>query len=247
MMKKIKKFINRLDSIGLEKERNLFVENVAMLIAAGLDISSALFAIKKETKSRPMKRIIGEIEEEINSGSAFWRALDKTKIFSSHTISLIRSGEDSGRLEANLKVIAIQEEKDREFRSKLHSAMMYPSFVFGLTFIIGIVVAWFILPRLSSVFASMKMELPAITRLLISLGTFLDDYGVIFVPLLIVAVGIVFFFLFVYSKTKFLGQAVLFNIPGTRKLIQQVELSRFGYMLGVLMEAGLQLTRLCIR
>ena len=116
-MGKIKNFINRLDSIGLEAERNLFVENIAMLIASGIGISSALSALKQETKSRPMKRIIGEIEEDVNSGSAFWRALDKIKIFSPHTISLIKIGEESGRLEENLKVISIQEKKDRECRS----------------------------------------------------------------------------------------------------------------------------------
>lgn len=239
MFKKIKKFIIRLDSIGLETERNLFVENVALLISAGLDISSALFAIKKETKSRPMKRIIGEIEDEINSGSAFWRALDKTKIFTPHTISLVKIGEESGRLEANLKVIAIQGEKDKEFRSKLHSAMMYPTFVFGLTMIIGVVVAWFILPRLSSVFSSMKMELPMITRVLIAIGTFLEANGAIFIPLFVSSIFLLVFILFYFPKTKFIGQEILFHIPGTRKLIQQIELSRFGYMLGTLMEAGI--------
>lgn len=238
-MNKIKKFLNRLDSIGLESERNLFTENVAMLISSGIDISSSLSALKRETKSRPMKRIIGEIEEDINSGFSFWRALEKTKIFSTHTISLIKIGEESGRLESNLQVISEQEEKDREFKSKMHSAMMYPAFVLGLTLVIGIVVAWFILPRLSSVFSSMKLELPMVTRLLISFGNFLNENGVIFVPLFLFAIGVVIFFIFYFPKTKFIGQEILFHLPGTRKLTQQVELSRFGHMLGTLLEAGI--------
>lgn len=238
-MNKFKKFINRLDSIGLESERNLFIENIALLIASGIDIASSLVALKQETKSRPMKRIIGEIEEDVNSGSAFWRALDKIKIFSPHTISLIKIGEESGRLEENLKVISIQEEKDREFKSKLHSAMMYPIFVFGLTIVIGVVVAWFILPRLSSVFSSMKMELPLVTRILIAAGNFLQDYGFIFIPLLLSSIGLATYFIFFFSRTKFIGQAILFSLPGSGRLIQQIELSRFGYMLGTLITSGI--------
>jgi type II secretory pathway component PulF len=239
MIKKIKKFLNRLDSIGLESERNLFIENVSLLIASGIDISSSLAALKRETKSRPMKRIIGEIEEDINSGFSFWRALEKTKIFSPHIISLIKIGEESGRLESNLQVISEQEEKDREFKSKMHSAMMYPAFVLGLTLIIGIVVAWFILPRLSSVFSSLKLELPLITQLLIAFGNFLNENGVIFVPAFLFAIGLVVFFIFYFPKTKFIGQEILFHLPGTRKLTQQVELSRFGHMLGTLLDAGI--------
>lgn len=241
MAGRIKKFINRLDSIGLDNERNLFVENISLLIASGIDISSSLGAIKKETKSRPMKRIIGEIEADIDAGSAFWRALEHTKIFSSHTISLIKIGEESGRLEENLKVISIQEEKDREFRSKIRSAMMYPIFVFGLTIIIGAVVAWFILPRLSTVFASMKMELPMSTRILIATGQFLQKNGFVFMPLLFLAMGLTIFFVFFFPRTKFIGQNILFSLPGTRKLMQQVELSRFGYMLGTLVGAGINI------
>ena len=238
-MNKFKKIINRLDSIGLETERNLFVENISLLIASGIDISRSLAAIKVETKSRPMKRIIGEIEEDINSGSTLWRALDKTRIFSPHTISLIKIGEESGRLEENLKVISIQEEKDREFRSKLHSAMMYPTFVFALTLIIGLVIAWFILPRLATVFSSMKLDLPLITKILIGFGNFLQKNGIVFVPLFLFSIGLIIFFLFYFQRTKFIGQAVLFTLPGSKKLIQQVELSRFGYMLGTLISAGI--------
>lgn len=241
MAGKIKQFINRLDSIGLDNERNLFVENISLLIASGIDISSSLAAIKKETKSRPMKRIIGEIEADIDAGSAFWRALEHTKIFSSHTISLIKIGEESGRLEENLKVISIQEEKDREFRSKIRSAMMYPIFVFGITIIIGVVVAWFILPRLSSVFASMKMDLPMSTKILISVGRFLQNNGFVFMPLFFTAMGLTIFFVFFFPRTKFIGQNILFSLPGTRKLMQQVELSRFGYMLGTLIGAGINI------
>jgi hypothetical protein len=59
------------------------------------------------------------------------------------------------------------------------------------------------------------------------------------VPTFILGVSIFFYFLFFYKKTKFIGQAILFAIPGIKNLIREVELARFGYIMGTLLEAGL--------
>jgi type IV pilus assembly protein PilC len=62
-------------------------------------------------------------------------------------VSLIKIGEESGKLTENINVIATQQQKDKAFRSKVSSAMMYPLLVMGMTIIVGIGIAWFILPR----------------------------------------------------------------------------------------------------
>ena len=110
-------------------EKEYLVENLSMLVSSGMDFSSALATLKEEMKTRAMKKVLTSIQEDIDAGSSFWRALGSAKIFAQHTISLVRIGEESGRLSENLKIIAIQEEKDRDFKSKIHSAMMYPVFV----------------------------------------------------------------------------------------------------------------------
>lgn len=229
-------------TFGLDKERGYFVENLSLLTSSGMSIINALDAIAQESRSRRMKNALADIREDIESGSPLWKALEKTHLFPEHALSLIRLGEASGNLIENLKVVVIEEEKDRVFRAKIRSAMIYPVFVFSLTVIIGIGTAWFILPRLASVFAQMRIELPLITRLLIRTGTFLGLYGVYVMPILIIALFIVMYVVFVSSKTKFIGQYAMFAFPGISELIKEVELARFGYLLGTLLEAGLPVT-----
>ena len=241
-LQKISHKLNNIH-IGIGKERDYFIENLSMLVASGMPIVSGISVLEQGVRTKTMKRILRVFKEDIEGGSMLWKAFAKTGIFRDHTVSLVRIGEESGRLAENLKLIASQETKDRSFRSKIRSAMMYPVFVLTLTVVIGVAIAWFILPRLATVFDQLRIELPTLTRVLINTGTFLGEYGVYVVPAFFFFLGCVLFFTFSFSKTKFIGQAILFRIPGIKRLLQEVELARFGYILGTLLEAGLPVTR----
>src|SRR3989344_42338 len=230
-------------ALFLGKERDYFVENLSMLISGGMPITSALDVIREELRSRRMKSVIANIKIDIESCFPLWRTLARTNLFPEHAVSMIRLGEKSGKLTENLKVVAIEQEKNRVFKSKLRSAMMYPVFVLSLTVIIGVGIAWFILPKLATVFAQLKIKLPLITKILIGAGTFLGEYGYYVAPAGILVMAAVFFFIFSFSKTKFVGQYILFSFPGIKDLIKEVEVARFGYLLGTLLEAGIPITQ----
>lgn len=233
----------RLSTFGLTKERDQFIENLSMLVLSGMTIIGALSSIIKQTKSPGMKAILERMLAEIEAGSPVWKALDRTHFFKGYTISLIRLGEESGNFAENLKVVALEEEKDREFKSKVKSALMYPIFVLGLTGIVGIGISWFILPKLAKIFYDLKLALPLITKVLLSFGLFLNKHGLIAVPVGAAVIGGIGFIVFGWSKTKFIGEAIIFSIPGIKTLLQEVEVARFGYLLGTLLEAGLPVTK----
>lgn len=228
--------IVRFESGG-EKEN--FAENLAMLLSSGMDAISALSAMKKETKSAGMKRLIDGIEADIAGGTSLSAALERSGLFSKHIMALIKTGEESGRLVPNLKVVVTELTKERAFRTKVASAMMYPVFVLFLTITIGTGLAWFVLPKLAQVFSTLRLSLPWITRTMIAVGEFLGKNGTWFVPSVIVVLTVLVYFLFINRKTNFLGQRLLFGLPGVRRLMSEVELARFGYILGNLLAAGL--------
>ncbi len=232
----------RLSLIGSGKEKDNFVENFAMLVSAGMDILSALDAIKTSIRSKPLKQVVEGMQADIEGGSPIWRALDKSQLLPPHINALIKIGEEAGTLSHNLNVIVEQQRKEKSFRSKMRSAMMYPLFVLGLALVVGLGIAWFILPRLTSIFTGLNIPLPLITRGLMALGIFLGEWGAVVIPLFLVCLFAVLYFLFVFPATKFIGQAVLFHLPGVGRLLQEVEIGRFGYILGTLLEAGLPVT-----
>ncbi|HEC63804.1 MAG TPA: type II secretion system F family protein [bacterium] len=233
------KKLNFFSRIGTGEERDYFIENLAMLVSSGMDILLAIDAIKAGVKTPQIREILDYLKSRIDGGSPIWKALKETELLPDHMLSLVRIGEETGRLTENLKVIVIQQEKERSFNAKLRSALMYPLFVLILTLGLGIGIAWFILPKLSTVFDSLDLELPLVTRVLIGFGNFLSEYGIIVVPIFLAVLFATLYFIFLFPKTKHIGQIILFNTPVIKMLIRQTELGRMGYILGTLLDAGL--------
>jgi type IV pilus assembly protein PilC len=230
-------FLSRINTSSEDKD--YFIENLAMLLSSGMDILAALESVKHDLKSKGMKDITDIIKDDIDAGLPIWEALDNVKIFPPHVISLMKIGEATGQLSKNLVVIVEERRKSRTFRSKIRSAMMYPLLIMSLTVVIGVGIAWFILPRLADVFSSLKLELPLVTKVLITVGIFLGEYGQFAIPAFLIVVALIFYYIFIFKKTNYMGQWILLHFPAVKVLIKQVELARFGYILGSMLKSGL--------
>lgn len=226
-------------SIGFGDEKDYFIENLSLLIASGMGISSALASLSLSVKSKKMKKITKFIEDMVNAGLPLWKAFKETRLLPDRVISLVRSGEESGRLPEHLNLVTVQQHKDKTLNGRLKSALIYPGIVTILAFVVAMGSAWFVLPKITAIFTESSKELPMATRILVWLGSFLTSYGKFVVPAVILLVVAIIYFLFFFKKTKFIGDSILFAIPGVKKLLQGVELARFGYILGALLQAGI--------
>jgi type II secretory pathway component PulF len=213
-----------------------------MLVASGLSMADSLEVIKEGVSSGRMKKLLITAQEELNGGYPLWKVLRNMNLFQKQKLSLIRIGEESGRLAENLKIIVAQEKKDQAFKSKIRSATIYPMFIFVVALLIGIGVSFYLLPKLITLFSQMKIELPLFTRILIKIGTLIRDYGSTLLPSLVLGIIALFYFVFVFNKTKVIGQFLSFNFFVTKRLIREIELARFSYMLGILLQSGLSIT-----
>lgn len=223
---------------GVRKEKEYLVENLAMLLQSGIPVVAALEAIKQSLKSKQVTAIVFQMQQDINSGSLIWEAFQKARLLPAYAVSLIRVGEESGMLAQNLTIVAQQEVKKHDLDSKIRSAMLYPLFIFVLTVVVGIGIAWFVLPNLAHVFSQLNVKLPFITRVLISIGNFLSEHGIIAIPAFC---GICFFLVYIVfyaQRTKLIGQKILFSFKPTQELLRDIEISRFGFILGNLLQAG---------
>ncbi len=228
-----------LRNFGVGEERYFFVENLSMLLTSGMDLISALEAIRSEVRTRRMKKVIDELKDDAAAGVPIWRSLHRQKILKPYVVALIKIGEQAGKLVDNLQVIVTQQQKDSAFRSKLRAAMTYPILVLSVAFIIGLGLSVFILPRLAGVFGSLHIDLPLITRVLLEIGSFMKVHGYVVTPIFIVVFVVVIYLVFFAPKTKKIGQWIMFKLPGIKRLIREVELARMGYVLGTLLEAGM--------
>jgi type IV pilus assembly protein PilC len=224
------------------KEREYFTENLALLLKAAVPIGEALESLSASVKSRAFKKAISSLQKDIDAGYNLTDALEYSGIVGTQTTALVRMGEASGKLVENLQIAAEQERKHRVFVSKVRSAFIYPAFVITLTLVVGLGVAWFLLPRLADTFAQLRVALPPISMILINFGLFLKEHGVIAVPLAIGSILLLIYILFAMPGTKKIGSKLLLRTPGIGRLIKEVEIAQFGYLLGTLLNAGLSVT-----
>lgn len=206
-------------------------------------MGEGLASLSETSDSRAFKKAVAQIIQDVDDGVPLWKALDSSGVVTKQTLALVQLGEQSGKLSQNLAVAAQQEEKQRIFHSKLRSALMYPIFVLSLTVVIGLAVAWFLLPRLSETFSQLNVELPLISTIFINFGIFLRDNGIWAVPAILGGGVFLLYIVFAAPKTRAIGQWILYKTPGISRLMYEIETARFGYLLGTLLQAGLSITQ----
>lgn len=237
--RKSSSLMRRLGNFGLADDANELLRDLGGLMATGMAIPEALKSIAEDIGSRRMAKHIKHVLALVQKGENISDALTPTQLYSGHTLALIRLGEHTGRLPENFHIIDEQYRKETLFRSRLRSSILYSVIVFSLALIVGSITAWYTLPKIGTLYLELDVKLPFITQIIITLGKVLYHYGSIIIPMLIISLVSTLYFLFSFPRTKFIGHFVLFKIPLIRKLIKEVEISRFGYFLGTMLQVGL--------
>lgn len=238
--KGMKSFFRSINNIGMGSQRAAFVQNLAMMLNAGLPLIDALQTIREELRSKAMRKVIQQISDLVEGGNALWISMDEQGLFSPYEVSLVRVGEEAGNLARNMELLSIQQEKDHNLRQKVKMAMIYPTIVLVLMFIIVMGLGMFVLPNLIQVLYALNVELPLSTRIVIGFTEFMQHSGAQ------TAAGIIGGFIAVllltkYTSFKAITQWFIFKIPGIGRLAREASIARFGVILGGLLQAGVPL------
>lgn len=156
----------------------LFSREMADLLASGMTLGRALHTLARRDSEPTYKTIVSRLRDEVVQGSSLSDALRiYPDSFPPLYISMVRAGEASGALAESLVSLCNHFERVQEAKSKVISAMIYPSIVFavGLLSVIGLMVG--IIPRFSSIFDELGGAMPLPTRILMAISNGMIRYG----------------------------------------------------------------------
>jgi len=241
-IEKASPFKNLFRSSSVSKSKRILLDNLALLLSSGMGITSSLRTILNNSQNKSINKDLEKIIKSVESGKTLWESFEQEAFLPKFLISLIKIGEDSGNLSEKIKKTVLSLEKDARRASQLKTALFYPVFVMSLTFIIGAGVSIFVLPKIGDVLVSLDVELPIVTKIMVEIGVFLEKYWLTVIPPIIILLGISFYMIFVFSKTKWIGQWITFHLPVFNTLINRTEVSRFAYNLSMLMSSGVPIT-----
>jgi type II secretory pathway component PulF len=225
------------------KELENFTRLLSSLLAAGVPLSRALVILHKEATAPAAKAKWKEIHDLVVDGMSLADAMAKSpETFPRVYVAMVEAGEAGGFLDVVLAQIADFQTREKELKSKVMTAMIYPVILLFLALVVLSVLLIFFIPKFQKVFASVHGSLPLITQMVIGLSHLVRSYG-FFVVLGIVAIGFLVRAWFVSEKGKRMWEGIVLKSPLVGPLNAQFAMARFCRMLGTLLGAGVPLVQ----
>ncbi|MGH8190414.1 MAG: type II secretion system F family protein [Rhodanobacteraceae bacterium] len=163
-----------------------FTRQLGVLLHAGLPLDRALQMLLELPEGERARRVVERVRDRVRGGSSLSRALEEEHgVFPKLYLSMVRAGEAGGALDATLERLADYLERARKLRESVIGALVYPAFLlFGVLGSLILLLA-FVLPQFVPIFNDMNVQIPLITRILMGVGSFLHDWGLLLLIVLI--------------------------------------------------------------
>ena len=221
------------------KDIVLFSRQLAIMFKSRVPLVETFQVLAQQTRSRGFRTKIFKISEAIEGGMSLSKSLGIfPKLFSVFYISMVKSGEASGKLTDIFNYLADYLEQEHYFHSRIRGAMIYPAFVLLVFVIVLTILITFVIPQLALVLKESEQELPLITRVVIGLSGFLRTKGWILVVAVVAAVVAVFRVAKTPAGKRFFDQNLL-RVPLLGTFLKKLYLARFALNLTTLVSGGL--------
>jgi type IV pilus assembly protein PilC len=187
----IEDFFKRFKGVSM-RELAVMSRQFATLVASGMPMLRSLSTLQEQTQDDQIDEAIAGVRADVEAGSSLAAAMERhPNVFDKLYRAMVRSGEESGRLEDALDRVAFQIEKLDALRRQVRSAMMYPIFVFIFALVAMIATVAFIVPVFVGVFEDLAKEqgadptLPLPTRITVGVSDAVTGYWYILIPVAI--------------------------------------------------------------
>jgi len=218
-----------------------FTSELNVLLRAGMPLDRAMRIQVEMSEPGPYQALLEEAIEGLRSGRSLSAVLQQHPlIFSDFYISLVRSGEAGGRLAEVLRDLADYLESTRQVRASVTSALMYPSILLVVALLSIAVMLGFVVPQFQSLFDDMGEGLPVLTTMVIGLGDFVRNYGLLMLMFL-VAFALGFGRWLRHGQGRLWKDRTMLRLPVLGDVLLKFEMARFARTFATLYESGVSL------
>ncbi len=241
-MDKINAYLLTWQRIPL-KEKLFFVQHLVPMLRVGISLSKALRTLAKQSGNKYFQSILSEVAEKVDGGESMANSIRPyEKVFGELFISMIEAGESSGNLENVLEQLYIQMKKEHTLISKVRGALTYPIVILFAMFGIGIFMFIVVIPKMTSIFSEMDIELPLVTRILISVSNAIAN-NLIVAVILFTAFVLIFIKVLKTKKGKYAFHCFILKMPIVGSIIKKINLARFARNISSLLKTDIMIVK----
>ncbi len=222
-----------------KKDVVMFTRQMATLVDADVPLVEGLYTMARQVEKESFRKVILSIASSIEGGASLSVALSEHgKVFGKFYISLVRTGEVSGKLQNALSYLADYLERSSSLNSKIRGALTYPAFILCAMIVITIILMTTVLPQLLSIIKDAGVtDLPFTTKILVAGTGFINKF---IIPLLVIIIGLVFGFFYSIKTPRGRERFDNFKVkmPQFGKVVRNLYLARVAETLSTLIKAG---------
>lgn len=224
------------------KDIALFTRQLATMMKAGVPLLQSFDIVARGNTNASVTRLLNDIRADVEVGTSLNAAFRKHPMyFNSLYCNLVEAGESAGILETLLDRLALYMEKTEAIKGKIKSALMYPSAVIVVTFVVIAVIMIFVVPAFKEVFSSFGADLPAPTLLVMAISeVFVQWWWLIFGLI----GGGIYFFMQAWRRSPRIQMSMdrlMLRLPIFGVLIQKSSVARWTRTLSTMFAAGVPL------
>lgn len=218
-----------------------FTRLLSSLLAAGVPLSRALVILIKEAATPAAAEKWKRIHALVVDGLSLTEAMARSpETFPRVYVAMVEAGEAGGFLDVVLAQIADFQAREKEMKSKVMTAMLYPVILLIMALGVLVFLLVFFIPRFQLIFSGFGAQLPLITRMIVGTSEFLRSYG-LFAVLGIAIGGFLLRTWFLSEVGRRAWEGAILRAPVVGTLVAQYAMARFCRMLGTLLGAGVPL------
>jgi type IV pilus assembly protein PilC len=219
----------------------ILTRQFATMINAGLPLVQALDILAQQTENKALAGITRQVVYDVESGHTLADALRKhPKAFSDLYVNMVAAGEAGGILDTILLRLAEFLEKNDAIVRKVKGAMVYPSVIMSVAAIAVTVLLIFVIPTFQNMFASVHLQLPLPTRIVIGASALLQHWWWA-LGLGLVFTGVAIRRYYATAPGKLQIDTILLRAPVLGDVIRKAAVSRFTRTLGTLISSGVSI------
>lgn len=217
----------------------IFTRQLATMIQSGLVLSEALDLLEEQQDNKRFKKVLYSISNNIKGGIDFATSLEKyPDVFPPLYGKLVKAGQASGKLDTVLLELATNLEKEREFKSKVKGAMIYPVMVVSMMVGVMLIMIFFVMPKLLGLYKDSAIDLPLPTKIMMGFADLMLNFWWAILSIIILAV-VTFQRYIKTPEGKLNIDRILLKTPVVGKIMEMVVLTNFTRTFGLLVSSGI--------
>src|SRR5438094_7992613 len=220
------------------KDVAVFTRQFSVMIDAGVPLVQCIELLASTQENKKFKAALKAVQTDVESGNSLAASMkNHPKVFDDLYTNMVAAGEAGGILDTIFQRLSMYIEKNVKLKRAVQSALVYPIAVVVIASGVIALILWKVVPMFTELFASMGVDLPLPTRIVIGASRFVGSYG-LFIAIGLVILSFLFRAYYRTPKGRYMADGLILKSPVFGPLLRKIAVARFTQTMATLIASG---------